>query len=392
MDSQPLSLLKRYRSDLVIAALSVVVTEAFSIIIQLVFRNRDPYLVGLYTFGFFIVFLLVALLLNQKRLIENKFRAVNQVLIDHFGYLSSDNQFFRRRTHYAPEKMLLAKVLVHKVLPRVIREIYSQHPNMTRLHIIIDSGTTLTPVFPELVLSKIPRKENVEVNIYTNSMSGIEEIHKLGYREDMEFKEENINLIGGHPLHKYRATTGETTQDFLKFLWNNPSKEQHIVTLSILTANWFLAGANLKQLSMCARGRGHIEFKGFVSDKTDYRIFVAPLGKILRLDDVKELNHLLESHGESNFYMSYPVTGDEQKRARTYLLTTRRLSNSLSPFKQMTSVLQDIESKNNAENYTFCKESPPFDPPETKVEEVLRYETPHKYIRKNFETAYKIAL
>src|SRR5262249_18338096 len=202
--------LRRYHGEVIISALSLAGSIVFSALITLVFSTRDPYLLGFYTFGFLIVFLIVALIFNQKRLIDNRFRSVNQVLIDHFSYASRDNQFLRRRGHYALEKHVLAKVLAHKVLPRIVEKICNDVQVLTRLNIIIDSGTTLTPVFPELFASGIPiKKKDVKLYIYTNSMSGIEEIHKLGHSDSFALTERDISLIGGQPLSKYRATTGD---------------------------------------------------------------------------------------------------------------------------------------------------------------------------------------
>jgi hypothetical protein len=381
------SFVRRFRGELLISAFSVVVGAGVSILIDIFVKTGDPYLLGFYTFGFVVVFLMLALLFNQKRLIENKFKTVNQVLIDYFGYSSKDNQFYSRREHYAREKVRLANALVRRVLPRVVKRIYADYPNLAELSIIIDSGTTLTPVFPELVVHGVPRKEGVEVNIYTNSMSGIEEIHKLDNSDNFAISDDHIALIGGQPLRKYRATTGRITEDFLEFLWKNRDPNRQRVTLSILTANWLIAGSGLDSLSLCARGRGHIQFKRVVGGFTEYRIVVAPLGKILRLRDVGILNRMLESK-DGGEYQDYRL--EEGKKDKTYLLTTRRRDNSLSPLCPVTLMLDTIRSDNSAKNYVLCEECPPFDPPGTTEREVLFYESPHRYVRDKFQEAYLI--
>jgi hypothetical protein len=377
----------RFRGEIIISALFLFLGIVASILITLTFRTRDPYVLGFYIFGFLIVLLMFASLFNQKRLLNKKFEFVNQVLIDHFGYASRDNQFLRRREHYAMEKKELAKVLVREVLPHILERIYRDNPNVTKLNIIVDSGTTLTPMFSELAVSSIKFRKDLEIDIYTNSLSGIEEIHKLESSDSLGISQ--INLIGGRPLSRYRATTGKATEAFLQTLWDYQEETTpNTITLSILTANWFLAGNGLDRLSICARGSGHLEFKKRVSEHSHYRVFVTPLGKLLRLSDVTELNELLKGY-EDDEYRSYLVP-DSQKSA-TYLLTTRRDAHSLSPFRHLTVPLDRIEKHNGAWNFTFCKESKVHDPPGKTFEEVFINETPHKYIRENFEAAYGFA-
>jgi len=375
---------KKFRGEIIISSASLLLSVIAAIIIAIFFRARDLYLIGFYCFGFLVVILMVALLFNQKRLFNKRFRSIDQLLIDHFGFVSKDNQFFRRREHYANEKKGLAKVLVRQVLPNILEKIYKDNRNLVKVNLIIDSGTTLTPIFPELINWGVPIKKGLELNIYTNSMSGIDEIHKLESGENLQIP--SINLIGGRPLSKYRATTGEATEAFLQTLWDEQENSNHgIITLSILTANWFLAGNGLDRISICARGLGHLEFKTNVSEHSDYKILVSPLGKLLRLNDVNELNELLKGY-EDDVYRSHLIS-DSQKNT-TFLLTTRRDHHSLSPFCQLTIPLDHIERINSAWNYTFCNESPIYDPPGTTFEEAFINETPHKYIRDNFEAAY----
>ncbi len=381
-----------YRGEIIITTVSSIVSLVASLLVTLAFDFGDPYLVGFYFFVFVIVMLLFGLLFNQRRLIDSRFWKVNQVILDLFGPVAADNQFYLRRTHYAAEKLVLAKVLVREVLPRVIKEIYKNHPTLRKLNIIIDSGTTLTPVFPLLVTEGLPKQDEVALQIYSNSMSGIDEIHKMEDSGACALSERDFNLLGGQPLNKYRATTGEATERFLQSLWEESDSRPggEIVTLGILTANWFLAGAGYNRISICARGSGHLRFKTEVSEHSQYRILVAPLGKILHLSDVEHLNDLLKDQ-EGSDYGTYELPAGEDVKSRTQLLTTRRYTGSLSPFQNITILLDKVEKQNSGVNFILCPESPRYSPPGHSFEEVLANEAPNVYVKERFEEAYGFA-
>jgi hypothetical protein len=63
------------------------------------------------------------------------------------------------------------------------------------------------------------KKHKIEVIFYTNNLAGIDEIHKIN-PSLIRINERSFNLIGGQPLNVYRATTGESSIDFLKTIWS----------------------------------------------------------------------------------------------------------------------------------------------------------------------------
>lgn len=113
---------RSYRGEIIITAISFVASSVLAVLIAVAFDYRDPYLVGFYFAVCSIILLLFALLFNQRRLIDSRFSKVNRAILDLYGPVSRDNQFFQRRAQYAPEKELLAKVLVSCTLPRVIKK------------------------------------------------------------------------------------------------------------------------------------------------------------------------------------------------------------------------------------------------------------------------------
>lgn len=377
---------RKYRAEVLIAAISILLSTLISLTSKFIFNYKDPYLVLFLGIGLVCIVLICGILFNQKRLAENKFKVVSQILQDQFCYSTEGNQFFRRRSHFSPEKSKLGKILVVEVLDKILRLIQEKTEGLKRIVVVIDSGTTLTPVFKELLTYGITISNSVGIELFTNSMSGIDEIHKLGDNPNHLLDEEAFNIIGGQPLNKYRATTGDYTQKFLKSLYDEKSaSSEKTVFLSILTANWFLMGSGLDDISLCARGRGHLAFKNEVCKMSDYVILVSPLGKLLRLNNVSELNKLIAPYDDDK-YDSFRI--DDNKKDTTFLLTTLRGSDSRSPFINMSIQLKNIRTDKTSKNYILLEESKDFKPPGETREDIFIYETPHRYVRENVKKAF----
>jgi len=374
---------KRYRGEWIIA----IATTAFSILVSTIINKHikgiNPTTLVLITLGLIIVFLLLAILFNLKRLFDIRFSQVNRILIEQFGFYTLDNQYFQRLQHFPLEKIKLAKVFVVKKLPMLIKDIFEKNPNLTKLNVIFDSGTTITPIFKYLRGCDLKfKRENIK--IYTNNLAGIDEIHKFDKVYDLpsSLNEEDFNLIGGRPLLKYRATTGKITNDFLDLLKDEQEKSGgKILTLGVLTSNWFIVGREYDNISLCARGKGHFDFKKKVEELSDYVVLISPLGKILPLRDVEQLNKYISGDDK---YRAFLIS--EEKRNNTYLLTTYRPKKTLSPLKNLSRELENIDRNHSAKNYTLFKEI--FNPVEGSVDEIREIELPHRYIRDNFSEIY----
>ncbi|MCD4789125.1 MAG: hypothetical protein K8R37_03920 [Bacteroidales bacterium] len=234
--------------------------------------------------------------------------------------------------------------------------------------------------------------------IYTNNLAGINEIRTLNPSQ-CKLQERHFNLIGGQPLSKYRATTGDSTQKFLDTIWNvqNSDKvnkvedQREILTLSILTSNWFLVGEDYQTISICARGEGHFEFKQSVINNSDQIILISPLGKILPLDNENELNCLLPDTEEKDYQALKLPTESKDK---IFLLTTYRSNAIYSPLMQVSTKLSDLKDPTRhlcPKNYSFTKSSPRFNPEGDRYKIVVT-ELPHEYIRDNFNEVYRFNL
>lgn len=375
---------KTYKGEWLIAIITTVISAIITRIAQKLFDIVNPLIIVLIVMSLIIVFLLLGLLFNLKRLFDLRFSQVNRLLIDQFGFYSLENQYFLRSRHFPEEKMKLAKVFVKQVLPELIEDIFYKNPNLAKLNIIFDSGTTITPIFKILTESD-PCFDKEKVTIYTNNLAGIDEIHKFGKLYDSEsyLREEDFNLIGGSPLLKYRATTGPITNNFLSSLEQEQKNSKGTIkTLGILTSNWFIVGKNYDRIYLCARGIGHYKFKMKVEDLSEYIVLISPLGKILPINDVEGLNKYISN----DQYSAFPISND--KKNKTFLLTTFRSQKSLSPLVNLSRELKKIKATNTSLNYCFVKDEIIYNPSIGTKSEIRNAELPHDYIIENFRDIY----
>jgi hypothetical protein len=377
---------RKYRGELVITGAATAVSVLATIIAAALPAIGTRILIDV-AIGFVIVGLLVGLLFNQKRLINSRFAQVSGLLQNYFGLPAVENQFFKRLGHFSDEKAILARVLVNRVLPATVDALCTDGilGNVHRINLILDSGTTITPVFPLLMRLGLPMpNDNVTLRIYTNNLAGIDEIHKVDRNAFCKLGERNFHLIGGLPLNKYRATTGDETQAFLETLWTEQrASDGCCVSIGVLTANWFVAGLGLDQLALCARGKGHFEFKKSIIENADYIILVAPLGKLLPIGGVKQLDKLIQDRDGA--YSAYVIP--DEKKARVHLLTSFRSPDSISPLVHISRQLRNLYEGDGCKNYTISDFNPSFDP-WGNSEHVKLTDLPHEYVRVHAREIY----
>lgn len=379
-------ILTTFRSETLVS-----VTTILSLVVGLVsiyLDLADTYLILIVMFNIIIIGVLFAILLNLKRYFKLRFsqidemfqtyrtrlETVDQILLDFFGVSWHENQYFTRLRHFVKEKQLLGRVVVLQVLPDVIDKICRENPNLKQINIILDSGTTITPMFPLLVRNGVKRRNEIPLNLFTNNLAGIDEIHRMDRSEQTALTERDFNLIGGRPLNKYRATTGKLTLTALSEIW--PSQKDVIgetINIGVITANWIIAGISLDRLQICARGEGHFEFKKSIIENCQHLIVVVPLGKILRLHRLEALNERI-----TDKYESYTLP--EDKRNQTLLVTTFRPVNSVSPLLSISNDLQLLIQEDATKNYIFYDKTEVFEPSPDKSE-AERIEMPHSYMK-----------
>lgn len=374
------SLLKtiiRYRTQIITGVVvSILVTIALiplrGILEEVDQFNRSFLILQLVT-----LIVLVFFTFYIKKLYYRRIDTQDDLLYDIFGYTWQNSQYFKRKRHFTSEKDLLGKITVDHALINILGKIRKEKHNSHKIiNIIIDSGTTLTPIFKYLPDSDLPKLHD-KTQIHTNNISGIEELFRVDPSR-WKFKETDFFLIDGNPLGRYRATTyDEIPHPYLAKLWSL-QEEKKTINLSIITGNWIMASNGLKELSICAKGRGHPEFKRELIEKSDYLLVVAPLGKILRINNIETLNDITPEKEKDYESISIPLS----KKDQTTLLTTFRSMNSKSVLKDHSQNLQTLMEKGDTFNYHFFEQMPAFEPRNES-------EVPHDYLLgKNFRKAY----
>jgi hypothetical protein len=198
-----------------------------------------------------------------------------------------------------------------------------------------------------------------------------------------------FNLIGGKPLNTYWATTGSSTQSFLNTIWAEQNKEENkdkIISIGILTANWFCCGMGYKNISICAKGEGHLEFKENVEENCHYIVLMSPLGKLLPQENETLLNELIPKDPEEQ-YDSFIV--QSVGKDKTCLLTSLRPETNQSPIVGTSIHLTNIQKMNAETNYTLFEDCPVWEP-KGDDPQVIVTELPHEYIRINFTKVYHV--
>ncbi|MGQ0767231.1 MAG: hypothetical protein ACT4OZ_16405 [Gemmatimonadota bacterium] len=325
-------------------------------------------------------FAMMALLVLQRSNMSDSITRFRQIVVQELGLPWYETLYTNREQHFVKEKRLLAKTVVEKILPELIDHIHEANGDVP-IRIVLDSGTTITPLFNELVVHGVTttRGQKVPAQIITNNLAGIEVVQKQESDAPMRLTEDDFTMLGGTPLSTYRATTGSVTELGLATLL----AEKGHATIGIITANWLLIGKQHNTLSICAKGRGHKAFKALVAESCDHVLVVSPLGKILTQDSVGEVHRLMQTHarGERRSDETYEaVTFDPSRKERTILVTTRRPSDSNSPLRVLSSQLFGLPARNRT-NFTLAERSPGY-APFGSDDEVRNIELPHHWTRR----------
>jgi hypothetical protein len=381
--------LRKYRSEILIAIICGLLVAGVVEIVK--FALPEPKLWVNIAVGSPIIFLLLIIVFRQKYLLESRLAQLDQLLYQRFGFSSLHDRYFIRNQHFAVEKELLARVFVRSVLPSLISQVKREHSHFTAINLILDSGTTITPIFPHLIACGIPL-ESEKIRIYTNNLAGIDEIHRL----DLDYPkltERDFNLLGGKPLNEYRATTGSETIEAVLRVCGNHKQGERVITIAVVTANWLLAGPALDNLCLCARGTGHFEFKKILIERSDYVVVIAPLGKILYLgrNEYCRLNEWISS--DSDPYPE-PLVLPHDKKNTCFLLTSLRSTDSQSLLAHASFALKALKNNPSSSpdaNYIIHPKCPTFDLPVVDKEKLAEFEVPHKYVRQHIAEAYQKA-
>jgi hypothetical protein len=245
--------------------------------------------------------------------------------------LNEDSIFEIRSKHYRREKRLLAEKFSEMLGDRIR---HLQSISRRKIQVIIDSGSTLSPLF-----DVIGRQASIDimhwsknVSFYTNNIKGVQQI--LKYREiSCNIPEVNpandvyddrhleipvtCSILPGKILSAYSAIADESTIHAVKKL----SEKQDAYTICITTGNYVLFETKDINVLPIARTSFHPHMKSILYDIADELFLVAPLGKILKGEKGDSLNDLLNTfNSDLGFDKSDPKSPQNR-----YLLTTKSL-------------------------------------------------------------------
>lgn len=375
--------INKYNHELMILFISLFLTTIISIAITAWFQTTNVWIIVNVTIGAVLFVLFIAILFNLRNILMGVFSSLNSQSSTQVFNLLQKTQYRNREKEFTFEKKILADILVEKTLPKIIQKICKENPSVKQLNIILDSGTTITPIFRHLIALGIPKiQDNLKITFYTNNLAGIEELQRADPRL-RKLNEYDFILIGGTPLSKYNATIGEATENFLRTIWDEQRLSSgKILTLTITTASWFMGGIDLKNIEICVRGDFHYQNKNDLINNSNYVILITPLARLTRLNDINRLNDLIPDHGE-NPYSILPI----DHRRKIHLLTSFRSQSSLSPLVNLSLQLSSLKTQNETDNYVFCDDCPTYDPDGDKWQVILT-DLPFQYIRDKFLDVY----
>jgi len=206
--------------------------------------------------------------------------------------------FGERMGHFYDEKRQLAEQFLPQLLKRCRKLIEEDGKRVT---LLIDSGTTLYPIFEQLAEAAVSSRANEEtwldkVQVVTNNLPGIGTLMSQGRRNpNNRFSPLAVHclLLPGHPLPVYAAVTGKPAVDALEALEREASDDTDYF-IALVTGNWIQLRSDPPCPTPLARGTGHVDLKqAFVKFAAETYV-VTPLGKIFMDFLLHEINDALE--------------------------------------------------------------------------------------------------
>ena len=247
-------------------------------------------------------------------------------LIPHAQTLFAD-----RLRHFRDEKELLADRFVPLLLARCKRLVESGKT----VYLLIDSGTTLYPLFDRLGRESVLCYANKErwidnLVLVTNNLAGIEALFQSGLvnpHHRYSSLAVTCHLLPGVPLPIYSAVTGQEANDAIQRLRDNSNNSPRFIGLT--TGNWIRLRRSAPNCPVpLARGTGHLELKQILIDNSDEIYVVTPLGKIfvdIAPEDVNRALGFSEDHRDPDRHSYREVDVSDEKARHVRIVTTTRV-------------------------------------------------------------------
>ncbi len=263
------------------------------------------------------------------------------------NYVSEyDTIYDERTTHYKEEKECMARHYIEFLENRVVSALNC--PEIKKVVILLDSGTTLVPIFDNLGQKSNENSnyftKHANVNIYTNNIRGILRLFK--YKKNISRYESlpfDCSVLPGKVLAPYEAFADEYTIKAIADL-----KRSGVYVISITTGNYIIYNDIQNIFLPIARAGFHPHVKSAMYYAANEVHVVAPLGKVLinnynsqSIDMNDNINKTLHKFNTSLGYLDETV--DEKN---PYKLITPDL---------LTGMVKEITSQ--TDQFEWCKKT-----------------------------------
>jgi len=219
--------------------------------------------------------------------------------------------FDRRRSHFTPEKDLLAKEIVE-----ILRKQIEEDEDLTII-LILDAGSTVFPIFRLLCTHpafQFDRTNARRLKIITNNLPGVSDLTTYGRIGERLVARTlfRCRILSGYAHSEYEASLGDQTATDLRNAIKEfkdaiqTSRSDTIKVVSVTTGNYVSVAEGI-----LARHRNHVETKSTMLDVGDDVYVLAPLGKLLPYS-AKEVNDLLGLSIEEG-YANLPNWSERRK-------------------------------------------------------------------------------
>jgi hypothetical protein len=327
--------------------------------------------------------------------IEHKIIPLQQTiegLHDRISYLApfEENSLFGQRfKHFFDEKRAIARVFLRE-LEQFISQLREREDNrMVRL--LLDSGTTVFPIFSMLMERKKEPLLRESIEIVTNNMAGIAIIMRDGRMDEGDPHSRSaykVLSVSGEPFPAYWAILPQKPEESLRRALRQCGDTGHgdPITIAVTTSNYLKDNGK----SLFVRTADHAAFKRVLMREADIIYLLFPLGKMLNAT-VDDLNNKLvkaRDRGKTDHvYENVPIPF--QPNRKVVFITTKRSagdclrSHFLSVHERLSVLQRECQNKGCEVDMIFL-ETEEFSMSNLSRGEQARQEElemPHKYHR-----------
>jgi len=236
--------------------------------------------------------------------LEQQVSALNSRLA---GLLPFDDQsiFGERYEHFFHEKRAIAACFIER-----LDEHIKITPEGEKIRLILDSGTTIFPVFGLLLEHKHDQEWTSKLEIVTNNIPGVLVMLRDGRAKENPHSELafDVHVVAGDPSPAYWALLPSAPEQEMARV----TREKAAATIGVTTGNWAMASGK----GLFVRGDRHADFKKALMACSSVLYALLPVGKMIE-QGIDELNDRLAG---GRLYAPVDLPTDKKR----VLVTTRR--------------------------------------------------------------------